>query len=150
MIIELDNNVYNVRQLVQYLNYVDKDFGIPLSDKVDLDIYAFKLCTNGHVIAIVDEKAEIIGITGFYSNDKVKKIAHLPILSVKKEARGKGFAKQMISSMINICRQEGMEKIQCDSVNPIAIALYKSFGFVEYRKEFRDNMEIVYLELLLN
>ena len=127
---------------------MDKDFGIPLSAKVDLEVYARKLLRYGHVL-VVREEERIWGVNGFYSNDTIGKIAHLPLLSVKAEARGKGYAKQLIAKMISVSRSDGMERIQCDSVNPVAVSLYKSFGFKELRAGIIHGMKIVYLELLL-
>lgn len=148
MITELSNNEFDAKQLIQYLEYVDKDFGIPLSAKVDLEVYARKLLQHGHVL-VAKEGEEAAGVIGFYSNDTIGRTAHWPLLSVKKETRGKGYAKQLIAKMISVCRSDGMERIQCDSVNPIAVSLYKSFGFRELRTGIIHGMKIVYLELLL-
>ena len=148
MMIELNKN--DIQNLIQYLKDVDKDFGILLSEKVDLELYAIKLLNNGHVIAILNDVKSIIGINCFYSNDQVNKTAYLPILSVKSEARGKGCAKQMISKMIDMCKKNGMKTISCNSINPIAVSLYKSFGFKEFRTERYNNFEKIYLSLSLN
>lgn len=120
--------------LTNYLNEVNLDFGIPLSNKVSITSFAEKLLTYGNVF-IVKENNKIASCIGFYSNDTVNYTAHLPILSTREWARGKGFARLLVNKMLEECEERGMKTILCDSINPHAIALYKSFGFIEYKKE---------------
>lgn len=131
--------------LYGYLLEVDKDFGIPLSCKVDLASYASRLLSNGCVIA-VKENEKLASIIGFYCNDHQQKTAHLPLLSTAKWARGKGYAGLLIREMIITCRNAGMHKICCDSVNPIAIHLYKSIGFKETTRTKEGDFEKIFLE----
>ena len=44
-------------------------------------------------------------------------------------------SEEAINMMIDKCKNVGMKYIYCDSINPIAIALYKSLGFIEYKVE---------------
>ncbi len=133
------------RLLYNYLLKVDKDFGIPLSEKVRLDLYAIRLLANGNVLA-VDEDGELVSVIAFYSNDDRYRIAHLPLLSTIEKARGKGYARLLISEMVKVCQQAGMLKICCNSVNPVAISLYKSMGFVVVSKEQDKGFEKYFLE----
>lgn len=119
---------------IDYLHDVDNDFAIPLSRKVVIPSFAEKLLTFGNVF-VVRYNSRIAACIGFYCNDFVGGVAHLPILSTKEWARGKGFARLLIKRMIEECKSNNMSIILCDSVNPHAIALYKSLGFIEYKKE---------------
>lgn len=124
----------NQEDLYKYLNDVDNDFGIPLSFKIDLKSFALKLIKYGQVYVIKEDK-HITAMIGFYCNDNINNNAYLPILSTKEIARGKGYARILINMMIDKCKNVGMKYIYCDSINPIAIALYKSLGFIEYKVE---------------
>ena len=134
--------------LVQYLKDVDEDFLIPLSQKTDLVSFASKILTYGHAYM---EKldAEFVGLVTFYCNDNKTLKANLPILSVKKKARGMGLSKQLVSKAINTCRYYGMKKFQVDTVNPIAKVLYESLGFKVFKTENSEIGQKEYLELIL-
>lgn len=134
----------NHEDLHKYLNDVDKDFGTPLSSKTDLISFASKLIKYGHVY-VIKEGYDIVAMIGFYSNDTINNNAYLPILSTKDRARGKGYARKLVSEMIDICKKDGMKTIFCDSINPIAISLYISLGFNEYKKE--ENKSYLKLKL---
>lgn len=148
MIEELKYISSDVTRLAEYLMAVDSDFEVPLSSKTDLYIFTEKLLSKGHLLAVIEDNV-IMGINGFYCNDQINKIAHFSILSCKQEIRGKGYARRLVEKMIEICKANTMKKIHCDSVNPIAICLYKSCGFIEYRTELCDELKKTYLELRL-
>lgn len=134
----------NLDDLIAYLNDVDSDFGVPLSNKVTITSFAEKLLINGKVF-IVKKNNKIASCIGFYCNDIINYTAHLPILSTKEWARGNGFARILIKKMFEECERYKMKNILCDSVNPQAIALYKSLGFVEYKKE--DNKSFLRFQM---
>lgn len=144
-IIRLQNKQKDKCLFVQYLRTVDKDFEIPLSSKVDLEFYADKLLGSGYVLAVM-ESVQIVSVIGFYCNNQQTKVAHLPLLSSLKNVRGKGYAKLLIKNMIFVCKENGMNKIYCDSVNPVAIGLYKSMGFIEIKEENINSLSKIYLE----
>lgn len=147
--VQLKNNEHNARILVNYLNEVDHDFKIPLSEKISLKDFALKILSNGYVLAVLDNKNFLVGVNCFYCNDEIHKTAYFIVLSVKKNCQGKGYAKQLIFEMINICKQKGMVKICCETVNPIAASLYESIGFKVYKSEYCNNLLKKYLTLSL-
>ena len=133
--------------LIEYLRLVDKDFYIPLSNKVDLVSFSTKLLKYGFVICV--NHGHIEGLLGGYANDLVNHTAYLSILSTLKDARGKGYAKQMLTDAIKYCKMCGMKKIICDTVNPVALHVYKSVGFIMYKSEKIGNFQREHLELNL-
>lgn len=135
MMIRLQPTENDHQKLTAYLEEVDQDFGIPLSTKVGIPDYAGKILKNGRVYVIEEQSDEPLSLICFYCNDFRSHTAFLPILSTKKEARGKGYAKLLIQRMIADCREEHMVRICCDSINPVAVSLYKSLGFVETARE---------------
>ena len=124
----------NTNELCSYLCKVDSDFGVPLSSKVSIESFSEKLLTHGYVF-VVKENNNIISCIGFYCNDYSNYTAYLPILSTTERARGKGLARLLVNRMIEECTKRGMKKILCDSINPHAIELYKSVGFIEYKRD---------------
>lgn len=97
-----------------FLSEIDDDFKPSLSSKVSLDTYAEKLNSNAtFILAMLGE--EVIGITAFYANDRLKKESYLPIIGIKKEYRGKGTAYKMINSLISYLRRKGFEKLSLET-----------------------------------
>lgn len=148
MLVKLFDKNIDKELLVNYMESVDSDFGTPLSQKVNLESYCSKLLKYGMVYGIV-ENNQIVALTGFYCNDTVTMTAHLPLLSTKEAARGKGCAKTLMKKTLSVCRKYGMKRIYCDSVNPIAVKLYTSLGFKEYKQETLDGAVKKYLEYIL-
>ena len=149
MIIKLSNTKNGQQRLIQYLNDVDNDFKIPLSKKINPTEYAIKLLTNGVVLVSVDN-GQIRGLIAGYCNDIEKGKAVISILSVKKKFRGIGISRNLIKSMIETCKQVGMRYIHVDSVNPIAVSLYLSEGFVKVSQDTYGVTNIIYLLYNIN
>lgn len=148
MIIKLNNNDTDIQKLIDYLKDVDQDFEVPLSSKVSLSEFARKTLSKGHAFMALEDN-KFVALVTLYCNDKVSAKAFLSILSVKESHRGKGYARQLVNVVINISRLYGMKTVYVDSVNPIAIALYKSVGFkaVEIDKAYGLRKE--YLKLTI-
>lgn len=138
----------NCDKLYHYLLSVDNDFGVPLSEKANLRLLSEKLLKDGFVLAKLENR-RIVSVLCFYANDLINRIAYISIMSSKEIVRGKGYARQLITECIDICRERGMAKIQCDSINPIAIGLYKSVGFIQYKQEKYKSFCKEYLVLTL-
>ena len=128
MIIKLSNNETDIQILFDYLKDVDRDFEFPLSSKVNLSEFARKTLANGHAFMAREEDKFVALVTLFW-HDKVSVKAFLPILSVTECYRGKGYARQLVNIVINMSRLYEMKTVNVDSVNPIAISLYKNVGF---------------------
>lgn len=129
MITRLNNTDNNCKKLTRYLCDVNKDFEIPLSNKVNLTVYSQKLLTYG--IVLVSINGDIIsGLLAGYCNDAENGNAIISLLSVKKEFRGRGISRLLIKKMISECKKAGMNSILVDSVNPIAVTAYASMGFI--------------------
>ena len=138
MIENLSNTIDNQNALAKYLHEVDNDFEISLSQKTDIEAYSIKLLKNGVVLVSV-ENGIINGLLAGYCNDTENGNAIISILSVKENCRGRGISRQLVNSMIETCLQKEMNRIYVDSVNPIAVALYKSCDFkVEKIETFNE------------
>lgn len=144
MIKKLSNTSDNQNSLANYLHDVDNDFEIPLSKKTDIDAYSIKILGNG-VVFVSMENDNINGLLAGYCNDIENGNAIISILSVKKSFRGRGISRLLVNSMIEICQQTKMKKIYVDSVNPIAVAIYKSCNFIIDRVEAHNEISKTYL-----
>lgn len=143
----LQNDSSDRERFYQYLLEVNNDFAIPLSNKVNLQEYAVKLLTYGRVLAAVDSSSVILGAIAYYCNNHQAQKACWPFLSVKSQNRGRGYAVKLINRMLLDCKNNGMKLVQCDSVNPIAVNLYKKMGFQEIGKSIIGQLtkvELVY------
>lgn len=70
--VRLENNEEALSKLVKYMEKADNTFNIPLSSRVDILDYAKKLLRKGVVLATIKDDF-IVGIIGFYCNDKDSK-----------------------------------------------------------------------------
>lgn len=148
MITKLSDTEQDRVSLLQYLKEVETDFETPLSQKIDIALFSSKILKYGNVIASYDNNI-IEAIVGFYCNDFQNYIAAISILSTKESARGKGLARKLLLETISICKEHSMKGIIVDSVNPIAIYLYKSLGFLTYESSSANNTTKEYLRLTL-
>lgn len=86
------------------------------------------------IIAVVDGK--IVGTAGIESVGKKYKLQHRAELgiSVLKEFWGLGLGKALMNACIQCAKKAGYKQLELNVVaeNERAVALYKSFGFVEF------------------
>ncbi|WP_338371301.1 GNAT family N-acetyltransferase [Treponema bryantii] len=86
------------------------------------------------IIAVVDGK--IAGTAGIESVGKKYKLQHRAELgiSVLKEFWGLGLGKALMNACIQCAKKAGYKQLELNVVaeNERAVALYKSFGFVEF------------------
>lgn len=78
----------------------------------------------------------LVGTAGIETVGKKDKVKHRAAfgISVEKESWGLGIGRALTAACIECARQAGYHQLELDVVreNAAAIALYKSFGFVEY------------------
>lgn len=132
--IEILNKNDNLVELIQYISEVNNDFEIPISDKTDIAQYAAKLIEFGNILAY-RSNGEILGIVGFYSNDKVGFISYISILSVLKRFRSHGCAHDLLNAAFQYCINKQMKKCRLQSTNPKAVSIYEGLGFNIYKQE---------------
>ena len=110
------------------------------------------------IVAVVDGK--IAGTAGIEAVSKKYKLQHRAELgiSILKEFWGLGLGKALVNACIQCAKNAGYEQLELNVVaeNERALALYKSFGFVEFGrnpKGFRSRtngfQELVYMLLEL-
>lgn len=130
--------------IYRYLEKHDNDFPIRLSEKVNLEEYLFKINKLGKSIICMNDKEEIIGLVFYYDNNIIEKKAFVSLVSIDKNYRNRGIAKNMILELfkclknthINLC------EVPTHKTNYIAINLYESLGF---KKDYINENENIHL-----
>lgn len=130
--------------LIEFLRSIDKDFIPHLSEKVNLEEYVDKILEKSHLIHFHNDEGKLIGLLVLYCNDFKNKRAYIPLVGVLDSFRGNGIAKKMMSECLNYVKQKGFKIIGIHSNNPIAINLYRKFGF-----RIINGSKRVYMELIL-
>jgi len=136
VIFKLKNTEENQEKLLQYLETIDSEFVIPLSEKVKLSDYAKKILSQGIVLATLSN-GEISSMLGAYCNDMVNRVSYVPILTISKQAQTAGFhTRDYLRPLIELLYEAGMEKFYCQTANRTVAAIYKRLGFtVLYQDE---------------
>ena len=134
--------------LKKYLFDHDKDFPIPLSNKVDLDEYIKKINKLGKSIIWLDEE-NIVGIVFYYDNNIKENKAFISLVSVDKNYRNQGIARKMLNTVFKQLRKKGIYLCELPThvLNHKALNLYNSLGF-EKQNKVQENGNILLIKKL--
>lgn len=128
----------DIQILVEYLKSVENDFNPPLFERIrdrsnvyNVEEYANKVLSNASILYAIYSNC-ICGIVIIYHNDLVTKKGYIPLLSVRKEFSGKGFAKNLVQNAIKIAFEDGMNEILVKTWkdNNSAKKIYENLGFM--------------------
>jgi len=103
------------------------------------DIESSYFGRGGTFIVLETEDGSIIGAYGLYPAQE--HACELRKMYLQKEHRGKGLGKFLLEDALSKARQLGFERmiLETAAVLKEAIALYKSYGFVEYEPQHMSN-----------
>lgn len=125
------------REAVTGLVYgVLQEYGLkpdPEATDADLDdIERSYFARGGAFFVLEDRDGSIIGAYGLYPLDN--QMCELRKMYLQKSHRGKGLGKLLLDSALAEARELGFTKVTLETASVLkeAIALYKSYGFVEY------------------
>ena len=128
------NNLYsdNFYELRKFIEAVDGEFPVPLSEKSDINILSKKLSENGLLVAAVLNDKIISGCFG-YANDTVTKAAYISVVATLNEFRGEGLAEKCVRAFLEHAENLDMESavLYTRKTNCGAIRLYEKIGFVK-------------------
>jgi len=90
---------------------------------------------GGTFCVLEEEGGSIIGAYGLYPVDK--RTCELRKMYLRSSYRGKGLGKLLLDDALSKARRMGFERMTLETASVLkeAIALYKSYGFVEYEPE---------------
>jgi len=99
------------------------------------DVESSYFARGGKFFVLETEDGSIIGAYGLYPIDE--KTCELRKMYLHKAHRGKGLGKFLLEDALSKARQLGFERmiLETASVLKEAIALYKSYGFIEYNPQ---------------
>ncbi|MGQ9759718.1 MAG: ribosomal protein S18-alanine N-acetyltransferase [Candidatus Methanomethylicaceae archaeon] len=90
---------------------------------------AFFFHPGAYLVAVLERRVVgyTIGIIRF------KSLGHVVSIAVKKDLRGRGIGKNLLTEIINRLKAMGAKKIRIEvrESNTVAISLYRKMGFVE-------------------
>ncbi len=93
------------------------------------------------------------GVLGYVSGWLIGQTAELNRIAVKRERRGEGIGKELLSSFIRECRFKGAKEVflEVEENNSVARKLYSSFGFKEIgvRKKYYGERDALIYKLNL-
>lgn len=138
--VRLENNEEALSKLVKYMEKADNTFNIPLSSRVDILDYAKKLLRKGVVLATIKDDF-IVGIIGFYCNDKDSKKGYITVASLTKDAQKEGYnVRDLFYASNLIALKNGISSFYCEAVDHRAAILYQRTGFTEICRENINNI----------
>ena len=123
----------NIAQLVYGIL---KEYGLkpdPACTDTDIkDIKSSYFDRGGMFFVLEAEDGSIVGAYGLYPMDE--QTCELRKMYLDKDHRGKGLGKFLLEDALSKARQLGFERMVLETASVLkeAIALYKSYGFVEY------------------
>lgn len=147
-IVQIKNERGQKAKIVAFLNSVNREFAVPLTQKVDLESYAEKLLNNGYIFAaIVDDS--IKGIICGYANDMANRRAYASSFVVAPDLRGSGAALELYKNQIRYCCTQGMKELNftTNKKNAAAIRFYQKMRAAVIEKQC-TNTEIAYRVIL--
>lgn len=132
--------------ILVFLQTVDKDFPIPISEKTDLESYAEKLFDRATICAEVIDN-HITGMVAGYVKNTINRGAYIALVATLPEARKKGIARKLVNQFILIAKSANLQYVHLytDNRNSKAISLYTSIGFQNYIIEDETRKEDVHL-----
>lgn len=123
-----------LEQIEEFLNAVDKDFPVALSQKTDLKEYAKKLYENA-TICCECQNGVIAAMVAGYTKNLSENLAFVSIMATRKECRGQGRASKQLAKFLQECQKVGANGVHVYAVesNLPAVATYQKLGFERYQ-----------------
>lgn len=135
------NGMHNyITEVRKYLYIHEKDFPIPLSNKINLEEYIIKIRDRGNSIICLSDSGEIVGLLFYYDNNKIEGKAFVSLVTVDQDFRNKGIASTMLSKMLKNLKKDNVKicDIPTHITNEKAISLYKKFDFIQTDGQEKD------------
>jgi putative acetyltransferase len=107
----------------------------PSSTDADLDdIIASYAGRGGLFRVITSANGAVVGCGGLYPIDRTE--AEIRKMYLLKDARGHGLGRTLLNDLIAAARERGFERVVAETASVLreAIGLYKSSGFVPYKR----------------
>lgn len=122
-------------EIALHLRGCDDSFMPPLSTRVEIDEYAWKLFGAANRFEAWAD-GELVGLSAVYSNSVNRNLAFLTNISVSPAWRGLGIASRLLDNSIEKVRELGFLRLELEvnRSNRGAITLYEKRGFLSVEK----------------
>lgn len=114
----------------RFLERVDGDFPVPLTERVDLTEYVAKLMGEGFAL-VAEEAGDVRGVAAGYANDSRERTAYLSVIAVDGAARGAGVGSLLLSAFEHEAAVRGMHLVSLHTAaeNSASRAMYERCGY---------------------
>ena len=89
-------------------------------------------------------------VVGFFECSIISPEAELFDIAVSKEFQGQGYSKLLMKYFVELCKKSSCDTVflEVNSINNIAINLYKKFGFAKYgvRKNYYGDNDAILMK----
>jgi len=119
-----------VFDILSNLEACDLDFWPPLSDRVNLEEYSYKLYENSITFEAWNNK-RLIGMVAAYFNNIENSTGYITNVCVENNYKGKNIASDLMRKCIDYANENKFKSIvlEVNENNVAAINLYKKFNF---------------------
>ncbi|MBE5750973.1 MAG: GNAT family N-acetyltransferase [Clostridiales bacterium] len=138
----------SIDEIEKFLNAVDKEFPVPLSQKTDLHEYAIKLYEHA-TIFFVEQDGKIAAMVAGYTDNVENDMAYISLLATREEYRGQGYAKRLVNEFLECAKNKNLSATHLYAVetNERAVQLYYKLGFEKYMPEMeprKDDLHLIF------
>lgn len=114
----------------RFLERVDGDFPVPLTERVDLAEYVAKLMGEGFVL-VAEEAGGVRGVAAGYANDSRRRTAYLSVIAVVGASRGSGIGSRLLRAFELEAAGRGMHFVSLHTAaeNSASRAMYERCGY---------------------
>lgn len=133
----LDEVKVMIKDYVQWLN---RDLSFQNLEEELADVAARYCEPNGHLLVALADSGEVKGMVAYKKLSECT--CEMKRLYVKESFRGSGAGDALIKEIITIARNEGLDEMVLDTIEPLkaAIALYERNGFVQCAPYYHNPM----------
>lgn len=138
------------KEVLLFLQEVDKYFLVPLSHKQDLEVFVDKLVNKATICAEIENNA-ICSMVAGYTDDVINNMAYISIVATCPAYQKRGVAIKLIKEFLTVASSKGLTSVHLysDSRNKGAIHMYEKVGFKRYMIPNEPRPKDVHLVLSL-
>lgn len=130
LMIRFDKNSASESEVVEHLREVDATFDPPLSERISIDGYAFRIVSSAQRFECWCGN-RLIGLVAIYMNDPSAEFAYVTNVSVSPDRHGEGIATRLLEESISEVASAGFGslRLDCAGGSELEATFYPTFGF---------------------
>ncbi len=126
----MEKHLLTINQIEIFLNAIDRDFPVALSQKQNLADLARKFYEKATICAKIQDGKILSAIIG-YTDNLTDNLSYISVGGTLATEREKGYASSLLEEFICICRNKGIDAIHLYT-NEHAQEWYRRQGFIDY------------------